>query len=116
MANMTAQDVIDRVRIILNDQASSDFRWLDEELLPLVNLAVTQVTNMRPDSLYSPTGSLLTITPVTDVNATVSIDDRWLLHVALFASMLGLDKQAGQSFNVKKNTALGVQFANLMKV
>lgn len=116
MATMTAQEVIDLTRFFLNDQDSASERWDDDELVMLINIGVDQVTSLRPDALYSATGTLLTITPAVDETSTLSIDSKWKVALANFVAMEALNKQAGQTFNDKKVASLMTQFTTLIKV
>lgn len=113
---MIAQDVIDRSRFYLNDTDSDSFRWRDEELVPLVNDAVSQVVRIRPDALYDTSGALITVVPATGVGSTLSIDDKWNISCALFTASMALNKQAGQVYNEKKATALMTQFTALVRL
>jgi hypothetical protein len=116
MANMTAQNVIDRARFFLNDTTSDTYRWLDDELWPLVNDAVNKLTRLRPQALYDSTGELITIVPATGTGSTLSIDDKWLIECALFVGAMALLKQGGQTFNAANSQAMMQRFTDLAKV
>ena len=113
---MTAADVILKVRFYLNDQDTATLRWLDDELWPLVNDAVSQVTRLRPDALYDANGALITVVPAISAGSMLSIDDKWIVPVALFTSAQAMNKQAGQTFNAKKVESFMQQFSLLIKV
>jgi hypothetical protein len=115
MATMTAQNVITKARFFLNDDDSTAERWGDEFMWPLVNDAVNEVTNLRPDALYDATGELITIVPATGPTSTLSIDDAWILPCAIFVAWLALNRQAGQTFNAKQVASLAAQFDKLIK-
>ncbi len=80
MAAITGSHVAQQVRWITND--TEPFKPANDLLPAMINAAVDRVVADRPDALFSATGALLTITPITALTGTLSIDGKWLMALA----------------------------------
>lgn len=75
---MTGTDVItNRARFILTDTDAASYRWADVLLIRWLNDGVLLITEMRPESLLTGPYTLGTLTDVSAIGDTISIDDRY---------------------------------------
>lgn len=72
---MTGTDVIDRVRLIVNDP--NDTRWTDANMIVFINDGVRLITDILPETLLTAPYTLGTLTAITLVGDTISISDRY---------------------------------------
>lgn len=80
MAAITGNDVAREVRWITND---TEPYKPDNTLMPAkINAAVDRVISDRTDALYNSAGALVTVTPITALSGTISIDGKWLMALA----------------------------------
>lgn len=75
---MTAQEVIDRVRIILTDNYFGQYRYSDTYMFGSITEASRKIAEKRPNSLF--TTSVPTTTDITAITAladVLQINDRY---------------------------------------
>lgn len=104
------------IRLLSNDNTSAPYKHDDDELIIWINEAVTKITEMRPEALYATDGTLLTITPITDIAGTISIDDKWKDRVVDWCVNRCLERVGGQVFNAAKAKYHLDRFIAMIKV
>lgn len=75
---MTAQEVINRVRVILTDDYIGAYRWSDQFMFDSITEASRKIAEKRPDSLFTTTvPSTTIITAITALTDVLQINDRY---------------------------------------
>lgn len=75
---MTGTDVMESCWHLLQDKEDPHVLYPGQEQVKWINEAVVQITQERPDSLIATGGlSIRTITPIVDLDSTLSLTDRW---------------------------------------
>lgn len=75
---MTAQNIVDRVRILLADNYTGFFRWSDQYMFDSITEASRKTAEKRPDSLFTTTVPTTTdITTITALADVLQINDRY---------------------------------------
>lgn len=104
------------IRKLANDNKVAPYRHDDDELTLWINEAVRKVTAIRSDALYATDGTLLTVTPITDITGTITIDDKWQDLIVDYAVSRCLEKVGGQTFNAAKAKYHLDRFITMIKV
>jgi len=72
---MTAQDIINRVRVLLKDDIEP-FRISDADFFPTLSDGLLEVEARRPDLLVQDDLSFATVTDISAVGDTINFPDR----------------------------------------
>lgn len=93
--SFTAKDVIDDVRVLVNDADQST--WPDPTFVPFVNEAVRLLHSERPECRLDNDGALAELSEVEDASDTVPLDDLYRNAVAEYLAYRYFDADAGDT-------------------
>jgi len=75
---MTGTDIMEAAWQLLQDEDDPHLFYPGQKMVKWINEAVEQIRQQRPDCLVDSAGVVLrTITPITDLANTLSLDNRW---------------------------------------
>jgi hypothetical protein len=94
---------------LLQDEDDPHQFYPGQKMLKWINEAVEQIRQQRPDSLVDAAGvTLRTITPITDLSDTLSLDNRWKTAVIDWVVSRALQTDAEDEGD-RKQAALHLQ-------
>jgi hypothetical protein len=99
----TGVDVItSRARLYLGDKSvrENEQTFKDPELLVLLNDAETEIQSKRPESRLASDGSVMTVTPLTNIASPINLADKWAEAIACFIAGKALAFRATDKTNI----------------
>jgi len=100
---MTGQDVVNRVRNLIQDTVSGNFRWDDPEMIDWVNDAQQETIRRRPDALSFTT--LATTNQINDVallTETLQIGNPFRSALVDYVTSRALEKDSDDPSNLNR--------------
>ena len=96
---MTAQNIIDKARLALNDADSGNYRWPTVDLLGYVNDAIRELLRDRSDLRLSEIGLLTDLGPVALASDTVDLADTFLGPLSDFVAFRAFAEDSADTAN-----------------
>ena len=114
--SMTGQNVVDRVREILNDQDEASRDWEDSDLLRWVNDGVKAICGLRNDALLASDGTLTTVTELTALSGTISIPDKFRVPLTWYIVWMAFASEAGDKRDAARAADAKQAFTDLVRI
>lgn len=93
--------ITDRVRIVLDDAAKSD--WTDPQLLLWFNDARRTIISARPDTRIAADGTEIAFTEKTKISETRQLGDEWIPAEVDYVASRAFEQDAGDKRDMDRS-------------
>ena len=97
---MIAQDVIDRIRPLINDTVAQ-YRWSDDDLIDKLNDGLEELWKTRPVAFYESAIVLTHFTDLTAVGDTMPVGNSYRQALAFFVAFLAYSEDRDDLANAQ---------------